>query len=70
MEDRCLNCEFSEECQYAYNYCFCEDCKYQGECGLTSSFSECKKGYEIECNNGFEEKSIFEDDENNDEWEI
>lgn len=60
-ENRCSNCEFSEKCKYAYNYDFCEDCKYYGECGLTGAFSECKKGYEIECNNGFEEKAFEEE---------
>lgn len=53
-KERCINCEFAEECPYAYHYCFCEDCKYYCKCGL--DFDYCKKGYVIECNNGFEEK--------------
>ena len=69
-KSHCDGCEYEDKCELAHNVNFCEDCKYYGECGLTSSFSECKKGYEIECNNGFEEKSLFEDDENDDEREI
>lgn len=38
---------------------FCEDCKDYYTCDI---LSECKAGYSVECNNGFEPKNDYADD--------
>lgn len=49
---RCNGCKFQDDCEYAYNYNFCDDCKDGKDCSLRTVY--CKAGYDIECNNGFE----------------
>ncbi len=56
LADKCSDCEFYEDCEYADNYNFCEDCKEAGTCPIRWDSPVCKKGHEIECNNGFEEE--------------
>lgn len=51
--NRCNDCEFYYDCEYADNYNFCDDCR--GSIYCTIRGDSCKAGYEIECNNGFEE---------------
>lgn len=64
MKDRCYNCEHSDNCKIAYHYNFCEDCRDYWNCNIKSWSEDCLKGYEIECNNGFEDKDeeVLEDD--------
>lgn len=52
--NRCNGCEFHDNCEYADNYNFCDDCKDCINCSIRSFFS-CEAGYDIECNNGFED---------------
>ena len=61
--NRCDSCEFYDECEYADGINFCEDCKDHSECTLC--YISCKAGFDIECNNGFEDKEDYcsEDDE-------
>ena len=63
--DRCGLCEFRDNCKYANYYDFCDDCKYGGGCPLRSA--SCKAGYDIECNNGFEDKELWEDEDEEEE---
>ena len=51
---KCDGCEYYNECEYADNYNFCDDCKDCFGCPIRSV--SCKAGYDIECNNGFEER--------------
>lgn len=51
--NRCSGCEFYNDCEFADNYNFCDDC-VNGLCSIRSV--SCKAGYDIECNNGFEEE--------------
>lgn len=51
--DRCNGCKFYDDCVYADNYNFCEDCRAGFGCSLRTV--QCEAGYDIECNNGFEE---------------
>lgn len=54
--NRCSGCEFYNDCEFADNYNFCDDCDDENFCLIRSVLR--KAGYDIECNNGFEEKSI------------
>lgn len=54
--NRCSGCEFYNDCEFADNYNFCDDCADGHFCSIRSV--SCKAGYDIECNNGFEEESI------------
>ena len=62
MKDRCSICEHSDSCKFAHYYNFCEDCKDYWDCTIRISSEECLKGYEIECNNGFEDEDEWEDE--------
>ena len=63
IEGKCYTCKFYDECEYSDGYNFCEDCKNADVCPIRYSSQTCKAGYEIECNNGFEIKSIFDEEE-------
>ena len=52
--NRCLSCEYADECPLEMIINFCEDCKDYDECTIRNFY--CKNGFEIECNNGFEDK--------------
>lgn len=52
--NRCGGCEFYDECEFADNYNFCDDCRESLNCSLR--YVTCKAGYDIECSNGFEEQ--------------
>lgn len=56
--NRCDTCKFYNLCQYADNYNFCEDCVDGDFCSIRS-FESCMAGYDIECNNGFQDKYNF-----------
>lgn len=60
---RCYTCEYHDECEYADGINFCDDCIYGNNCDLR--YVSCEAGHDIECNNGFEDKSDYcsEDDE-------
>lgn len=58
---RCDFCKYYDECEFADYYNFCDDCKYGDDCTIRTV--SCERGYDIECNNGFEDKDILEDDE-------
>ena len=51
--NRCFACEFKEGCPLARIINFCEDCKDYDTCWIKGV--SCEAGYEIECNNGFED---------------
>ena len=53
----CNCCEYYDECEYADGINFCEDCKDYAECPMRIVC--CKAGHDIECNNGFEDKSEY-----------
>lgn len=58
--DYCSTCEYYDECEDANQVNFCDDCR---DCILCSiRWEQCKAGHDIECNNGFEPKSM-------DDWE-
>lgn len=59
MANHCEDCEYSKDCDIAYITEFCEDCKDYYTCNI---LSECKAGYSVECNNGFESKNDYADD--------
>lgn len=59
MDNRCLNCEFSENCELFDAINFCEDCKDYHNCDIC--YETCEAGHQIECNNGFEVKSEYEE---------
>ena len=62
--NRCENCEHSDKCPLAKITNFCEDCKDYDICTIRDVY--CEKGFEIECNNGFEENDYYDDyDEEN-----
>lgn len=61
MCDYCLNCEHREDCELADNINFCEDCKDYPHCDICYGY--CEGGYAVECNNGFEPKNDYGDDE-------
>ena len=62
--DSCAGCELEDICKYAEDYNFCEDCKdYPDDCPIWIDCTECPCGRIVECNNGFEEKSIYDEDE-------
>lgn len=60
--ETCDGCHFSSICKYSEHYNFCDECKYYPDCPIAYG-NECIKGRNIECNNGFEPKSLFDDDE-------
>ena len=53
-ENYCDICEYYDDCEYAGEVNFCEDCKDHNGCTLR--YVSCKAGHDIECNNGFEEE--------------
>lgn len=57
---QCDFCVYGETCPLAYYVNFCEDCKHYDDCDI---LSECEGGHHVECNNGFEEKTPFDEDE-------
>lgn len=59
MVNHCEDCEYSNDCDIAYITEFCEDCKDYYTCDI---LSECKAGYSVECNNGFEPKNDYAGD--------
>ncbi len=64
----CDSCEYYNVCDYAGMINFCEDCRESCTCGIR--FVSCLAGHDIECNNGFELKSDYgEDDEDAEESE-
>ncbi|MHC1722470.1 MAG: hypothetical protein AB9836_04595 [Aminipila sp.] len=54
MENNCTDCEYISTCELANQISFCDDCEHGCDCAIRSVC--CDKGYDIECNNGFEEK--------------
>lgn len=62
--NHCLCCEFADECELADGINFCEDCKDYSNCTIRGVY--CKAGHEIECNNGFEDKSDYCSEEGED----
>ena len=68
FENRCALCEYYENCEYAEQVNFCEDCKDYNTCGIHMEY--CLAMHEIECNNGFEPKSEADwEDEDDEECE-
>ena len=61
---RCVLCEYYDECEYAEQINFCEDCVDRHTCGLRNV--QCLAGHDIECNNGFEASPEIDWE---DEWE-
>ena len=57
--NRCLTCEYYDECDHAEYVNFCEDCNHYDKCTICTVY--CEAGLPIECNNGFEVKSNFEE---------
>ena len=60
--DSCAGCELESVCKYSEHYNFCEDCKDYPECPCLG-YETLPCGRHIECNNGFEEKSDFDDED-------
>lgn len=60
----CENCEYAETCEDCNQVDFCFGCKYLSFCGICTCHIDryCMKGYPIECNNGYEEDSEFDDE--------
>ena len=54
MDNYCLYCDKSEDCEIANETRFCNECKHRMNCRTLDC---CEAGYEIECNNGFEDES-------------
>lgn len=52
MDDRCLECEYLEQCDLAGYLNFCEDCQHYEGCSI--NHISCRGLYDMECNNGFE----------------
>ncbi|MEE0983767.1 MAG: hypothetical protein U0L38_06915, partial [Bacteroidales bacterium] len=63
----CDNCGFRDECELADNVNFCEDCKERWTCTIRYGF--CMAGHDIECNNGFEPRNDYCDDEKSEDTE-
>lgn len=61
MMNYCDNCEYNNECELAGIINFCEDCKDCDCCSIRTEY--CKAGHDIECNNGFEKKDCYCDEE-------
>lgn len=67
--DSCAGCELADICKYSEHYNFCEDCKDYPECSCMS-YDTLPCGRHVECNNGFEEKFIYDDeDEEGEDYE-
>ncbi len=64
--DSCNECDLQDICKYSEDYNFCEDCKEYPECTIIG-YHDLPCGRHVECNNGFEEKSIFDDDDEEDD---
>lgn len=65
-DNPCLGCEHYEECEDRDNTCC--GCKYDGECELQTGCWMCKLGEYLQCNNGFEIGSDYDDyDEDEDD---
>ena len=60
--DSCAGCELEDICKYSEHYNFCEDCKDYPDCPIIG-YDALPCGRTVECNNGFEARSIFEDEE-------
>ncbi len=59
MKDYCFGCKYREDCELADVINFCEDCIDYPHCDMC--YVECKGGYAVECNNGFEPKNEYGD---------
>jgi hypothetical protein len=66
MRDYCFDCEYQNDCS-DIDVGFCYDCKEKRDCDIKTS---CKAGYDIRCNNGYEEEAYVDDEENDDECEF
>lgn len=64
MEDFCLNCEHSDDCDLADQVNFCDDCQHRDSCDIR--FEVCDDDHYIECNNGFEPRDYYDDYEDDD----
>ena len=60
MKNYCSDCEYRETCEIADITNFCEDCKDYYTCDIQA---ECGAGHSVECNNGFEDRNEYEEDE-------
>lgn len=61
MKDYCWDCKYRKNCDLADNINFCVDCKDYYTCDIC--YSDCKAGYAVECNNGFEPKEPYDEEE-------
>ncbi len=61
----CEDCEYSETCEDCNQVDFCFGCKYLSFCGICmcNIGKDCMKGCPIACNNGYEERTEYEDDD-------
>ena len=57
--NRCDKCRRANNCELAYIVNFCDDCKDADGCPMRTQ--ACKAGYDIECNNGFEEATVYDE---------
>lgn len=55
-DNYCNICDFYDDCEYAGDICFCDNCAARENCRLRDGVV-CLAGYGIECNNGYEEES-------------
>ena len=60
--DYCETCDYADKCEYAYSVRFCRDCKDYRDCSLRLYGGSCYAGYDIECDNGFEEENEYDDE--------
>ncbi len=64
MSNYCSDCEV-ENCELRDQINFCVDCKDYCNCDIC--YACCAAGHSIECNNGFEVRSYFDDEYDEDE---
>ena len=65
-DDPCVGCKFENTCELS-NPAFCYGCVDEDNCKLQTY---CEAGHPIQCNNGFELKRDYVDDEGLDEQTI
>lgn len=65
--EECYGCEFYDECED--QDCLCTGCKHEDDCPLQSVMCMCKKGFYLECNNGYEDEDDWSDDEEDEDEE-
>lgn len=58
--NRCYDCVFFNQCEFANNINFCDDCRKYGDCLITNVV--CLMGDEIEYDNCFEPREELADD--------